>query len=52
MNPCQRCGELADRCECPTFVGTEHMECHRCGSLQGQHLIDFAHRDSDRLVCP
>lgn len=51
VRPCQRCDELPDRCDCPTFTGPTNFECRRCGALQGQHLIDYTPM-SDRFICP
>jgi hypothetical protein len=50
--PCQRCRELADRCDCPRFIGDRNMECQRCRALEGQHLLDFTREDPDSLICP
>lgn len=51
LRPCQRCGELRDRCDCPHYLGSPHGTCRRCGALEGHHLLDFAHA-SERLICP
>lgn len=46
---CQVCGQDDIGCWCPRFAGETHMECVKCGALQGQHLLAV---DDGPPVCP